>query len=476
MNREKNYIPLTVRKIHLIGICGTAMGALALSLKSMGYGVVGSDQAVYPPMNAFLESHDILIQKGYSANHIDPDVDLVVIGNTAKADNEEVLATIKRDLPYCSLPQAVTHFMGKNKKLLVITGTHGKTTTSSLLAWILESAGYDPSFLIGGIVKNFNCNFKVGAGDYLVLEGDEYDTAFFDKGPKFMHYPPHSAILTSVEFDHADIYKDISAVQAAFRGFVGKMSPESMLFANDTGEYLEEVIQSCPAPVLRYGRKLTSDWHLGKVSIHNGRIMFEVYYAKTLFGAFTTTMPGIHNLMNILACIGVLHRVGVTADQILQGLETFQGIQRRQEIRGVCNQITVMDDFAHHPTAVAETICAVKPFYPKGHVIAVFEPRTNSSRRNFFQNDYPNSFSDADIICIPKPPMQENIDPAERFSSEQLVKDLQEKGKTAYYFESVDDIISFLKKEARPNDVILIMSNGGFENIHERLLTALQNL
>jgi len=474
MDLTKNKIPSNVSHIHLIGVCGSAMGALACSLKSMGYHVTGSDQAVYPPMSTFLKKQGIKIQIGYLPEHIKASADLVVIGNTAKKTNPEVMTTIEQGLFFCSLPQAVNHFMGNGKKLLVVTGTHGKTTASSILAWILESAGYSPSFLIGGILKNFDCNFQVGSGDYLVLEGDEYDTSFFDKGPKFMHYLPHSAILTSVEFDHADIYKDVAAVQKAFRGFVSQIPSEGMLFAADTGAYLEEVLSDSFSLPVRYGQKDTATWRFENIKIQQGQTTFDVFYNDSLFGSFTTSMMGVHNLANTIACIGVLHRIGLSASQIAKGLLTFKGIKRRQEIRGVQNKITVLDDFAHHPTAVTETIRAVKPFFPNGRLIAVFEPRTNSSRRNFFQKDYPYSFIKADLICIPKPPLQENIDPKERFCSKTLVNDLQKLGKEAYFFQDASDIIDFISDKAKPEDVILIMSNGGFDNIHERLLTRLK--
>ncbi|MDX9788352.1 MAG: UDP-N-acetylmuramate:L-alanyl-gamma-D-glutamyl-meso-diaminopimelate ligase [Desulfobacterales bacterium] len=473
MDLKKNCIPQTVNKIHLTAVCGTGMGALACMLRDMGYSVSGSDQKVYPPMSTFLIQKGIGIQEGFCAENIAHAPDLVIIGNAVRKDNPEVAAVYEMGLPFCSMPQALNHFAAYGKKTLLITGTHGKTTTSALLAWVLFHAGLDPSFMIGGILKNFNSNYRLGNGEYIVIEGDEYDTAFFDKGPKLMHYRPSVAALTSIEFDHADIFTDLNHVNRIFKGFVDALPADSTLVAFDRDANIDQLVSNGTTHVVRYGRQATSSWRLGEVSISPPWIHFEVFKHGKPFGHFQSGLPGEHNLFNTLAVIAMANAIGIGAQDIAKALTRFESIKRRQEIRGVKRGITVMDDFAHHPTAVKETIRAVKPFYPNGRLIAVFEPRTNTSMRNVFQGVYPAAFDGADMICIRKPPLLEKIPADQRFSSEKLVQDLKNRGKTAWFFPDTAPIIDFLASEAKPDDLILIMSNGGFDNIHERLLNLL---
>lgn len=468
-----NRIPKIVASVHLIAVCGTAMGALASMLRDLGMRVTGSDQNVYPPMSTFLADRGIVASSGFAAEHLSPGPDLVVVGNTVRQDNPEVQQMIRMGLPFCSMPQAVNQFVAAGKKALVVTGTHGKTTTSSLLAWVLYAAGLDPSFLIGGILNNFDCNYRLGQGSHLVLEGDEYDTAFFDKGPKFLHYPPAAAILTSVEFDHADIYRDLDHVIGAFDRFVGAMAPESLLAAFDADANIDALVRSRPGRILRYGEDAASSWQLGEVRIDPPQTVFDVYFDRRHFHRFQTPMVGRHNLHNALAVIAVCADLGLTPEQIAQGMETFAGVRRRQEVRGMKNGVTVMDDFAHHPTAVRETVRSVRPFYPAGRVIAVFEPRTNSSMRRVFQDVYPTVFDGADLVCIREPSLLNKIPEGERFSSRKLVSDLKKRGLDAHFFEDTEAIIDFVADRAVPGDLVLIMSNGGFDNIHERLLNAL---
>jgi UDP-N-acetylmuramate: L-alanyl-gamma-D-glutamyl-meso-diaminopimelate ligase len=473
MDLKKNGIPEKVKKIHLTAVCGTAMGALACMLKDMGYSVSGSDHKVYPPMSTFLARKGIQILDGFGPENISHGPDLVIIGNTIKKDNREVAAVNEKGIPFCSMPQALNHFAAKGKKTLLIAGTHGKTTTSSLLAWVLYHAGLDPSFMIGGILKNFDSNYRLGEGPYFVIEGDEYDTAFFDKGPKFMHYAPDIAALTSVEFDHADIFTDLEHVRQIFQGFIDALPRESTLIAFDADTNIDLLVPNKSDRVLRYGRKPNSLWRLGEVSIHPPVIDFEVLKKGGHFGQFKTRLPGEHNLFNILAIIGIADSLGISRPVIADALERFEGVKRRQEVRGIRRGITVMDDFAHHPTAVRETLRALKPFYPDGRVIAVFEPRTNSSMRDVFQEVYPEAFDAADLICIRQPPLLEKIPVGHRFSSQKLADDLKRRGKTAHFFSNTDDIIDFLSRQAAAGDLVLIMSNGGFDNIHERLLEQL---
>jgi len=351
-----------------------------------------------------------------------------------------------------------------------VSGTHGKTTTCSILAWMLYEAGYDPSFMIGGILKNFDSNYRLGKGAYFVVEGDEYDTAFFDKGPKFLHFHPQMAVLTSVEFDHADIFNDLDHVKEIFENFVSALPESSTLIAFDGEQNVTEVTGNHHCRIEHYGQKATSPWRLGSVSVEPPWTVFEVYKNDEIFGRFKTKLFGEHNLLNALADIAIADGLNIPVDVIAKALQTFEGIKRRQEIRGRKREITVMDDFAHHPTAVRETVRAVKSVISGGRLIAVFEPRTNTSMRSIFQNEYPGVFEPADIICIRKPPLLEKIPSGQRFSSKQLVEDLKNRGKDAHYFPDTDTILDFLIFTARPGDIVLIMSNGGFDNIHERLL------
>jgi UDP-N-acetylmuramate: L-alanyl-gamma-D-glutamyl-meso-diaminopimelate ligase len=473
MDLSKNRIPDPVKSIHMIAICGTGMGALASMLKDMGFEITGSDQKVYPPMSEFLSSRDIKITEGFSEHNIAYGPDLVIVGNAVSKDNPEVVGMDQMGLEFCSMPQAVNRFIASGKKPLVITGTHGKTTTSSILAWILYEAGMDPTFMIGGILKNFESNYRLGTGEHMVIEGDEYDTAFFDKGAKFLHYDPSIAILTGVEFDHADIFKDIQHVKQAFDAFITGISPQNTLVAFDDDKNVSDLVQGKSCKMVKYGRHAESVWQLGSVSIQQPWTFFDVLKYGTVFGNFKTRLVGEHNMLNALSAIAVADTLAIPVEAIARSFESFEGVKRRQEIRGEKSGITVMDDFAHHPTAVRETLRAVKPFYPNGRLIAVFEPRTNSSMRNIFQNIYPLSFDGADIICIRQPSLLDKIPPKERFSSQQLVNDLKKLGKSAHFFPDTDEIIDFLITETKSGDLILVMSNGGFDNIHERLLSVL---
>ena len=468
-----NKVAEKVQSVHLMGICGTGMGALAGMLKEKGLQVTGSDTQVYPPMSTFLASLDIKIFQGYSPDNINHHPDLVIVGNVIRRDNEELRGLAEKNIPFVSFPQALKYFFLREKTSLVVAGTHGKTTTASILAAILEHAGLDPGFMIGGIVKGFGRNYKLGQGPYFVIEGDEYDTAFFDKGPKFLHYQPHIAILTSVEFDHADIYRDLAEVKDAFRRLVGIIPSSGALVAHTEDGIVREVIKDASCPVIGYGEDKGLTWTLADCLTEEGRTRFSVKKEGGFYAHFTSPLIGRHNALNTLAVIAVLDRIGLSPEAIQAGLSSFQGVCRRQEVRGIKNDVTVIDDFAHHPTAVRETLLALRAAYPGRRLIAVFEPRTNSSRRKVFQDDYALSFDAADFIIVREPPGLENIPEQDRFSSGSLVEDLKTRGRTAYYFPDTDGILGFLKEHARGGDVIAIMSNGGFDNIHEKLLAIL---
>ncbi len=511
---RKNRIPDHVRKIHMIAACGTGMGALACMLQEMGFDVTGSDQNVYPPMSDFLRDKGIRLFKGFNTSNLDYKPDVVIIGNVISRGNVEAERVIERGLPYCSMPQALNHFAACCKKRIVVTGTHGKTTTSSLIAHILHHAGLDPSFMIGGILKGFGSNYRIGTGDYIVLEGDEYDTAFFDKGPKFMHYPPDIAVITGVEFDHADIFRDLEHIKEIFSQFVKKIPSSSLVMAFGEDKNLPDILPAAKCEIQYYGNAsddrpcgnyisddrpcgnyisddrpcsnyMSDDGSCGNYASDEGtwscsHLKTEgintLFTLKTPEGehlSISTPMMGRHNAMNIMAAFGTARRAGVSDDVIVDALKVFKGIRRRQDIRGVKNGITVMDDFAHHPSEVKETIRAVKPFFQNGRLIAVFEPRTNSSMRDIFQNDYPSSFDHADMVCIRKPSMLVKIIEDQRLSTEKLIADIAGRGVEAYYFENTETIIDFLGKSAHPGDILLIMSNGGFDNIHQKLLESL---
>jgi UDP-N-acetylmuramate: L-alanyl-gamma-D-glutamyl-meso-diaminopimelate ligase len=468
-----NQVPARVRSIHLIAACGTAMGALACLLKQMGYAVTGSDANVYPPMSTYLKDNGIFLKEGFSPENVSHGPDLVVVGNAVKKDNPEAVRALEMGLCYCSMPQAVNHFLVGERKAILVAGTHGKTTTSAMIAWLLQYAGLDPAFIIGGFVKNFGGNFRLGGGAFVVLEADEYDTAFFDKRPKFMHYDPAVAVLTGVEFDHADIFKDISHVEQAFDAFVSGMDPDALLVASDHDSRIDRLLEGKAVSSERYGGLEGSAWRLESARSEQPWTRFAPSYKGAALGAFKASFYGAHNLQNALAALAVGHHLGVPAEVMAQAMETFSGVKRRQEVRGVKAGVTVIDDFAHHPTAVSETVRAVRAFYPGGRLIAVFEPRTNTSMRSVFQNVYPKAFDQADVICIRKPPLLSKIPPQERFSSGQLVEDLVARGKNALYFEETSPIVDFIASTAESGDIVLVMSNGGFDGIHERLLAVL---
>jgi len=468
-----NLIPDNINHIHLMGICGTGVGALAGMLKEAGYKVTGSDQHVYPPMSDFLNDCGIAVHEGYSPANLQPLPDLVIVGNAVTRENPEVKKMKQMGIPFCSMPQALNRFFAKDKNPLLVSGTHGKTTTAAILAWMLHKGGLDPSFMIGGILQNFDSNYRLGNGDPIIIEGDEYDTAFFDKGPKLMHFDPAISVLTSVEFDHADIFRDLDHVQAIFSRFLKQLQPSSLLLAFDADENIRRIISNACCRIEFYGSDVDSKWRLGDIQIDAPWSGFEVLRFGQSYGRFKTRLVGRHNLYNALAVIAIADDLGLSPADIGGALATFEGIKRRQQIRGRKNQITVMDDFAHHPTAVRETVTAVKSFHAPRRLIAVFEPRTNSSMRDIFQDVYPLAFDFADLICIRQPPLLEKIPAAERFSSQKLVADLKQRGQDAHFFADTDAIVEFLGRHAVPGDLILVMSNGGFDDIHQKLLDRL---
>jgi UDP-N-acetylmuramate: L-alanyl-gamma-D-glutamyl-meso-diaminopimelate ligase len=457
-----------------MGICGTGMGSLAGMLKEKGYRITGSDQAVYPPMSTFLEDLGIPVRLGYRAENLSPPPDLVIVGNVIPRSNPEAQELIRRDVPCLSMPQALAHFFLNGKIPLVITGTHGKTTTSALLASLLDQAGLSPGFMVGGLLQGYERNYQVGSGPHFVIEGDEYDTAFFDKGPKFLHYRPHYAVLTGIEFDHADIYPDLKAIQEAFARFIALLPEEGLLTVYGQDPRIREIIGRAACPVETYGLEGDWDWQARNVRTQLSGSTFDVFQRGIFFRTFDSPLVGEHNALNTLALIPMLSRLGLSPEVMVRGVAGFQGVHRRQEVRGVRAGVTVIDDFAHHPTAVRLTLQALRAQYRGRRLIAVFEPRTNTSRRSVFQSEYPRSFAGADRIIIREAPDPAKIPEGERFSSRRLVEDLRNLDRQADYFPDTDSILEFLKGELRSGDVVLIMSNGGFDNLHQRLLDNLE--
>ncbi len=470
-----NRVPNKINHIHIMGICGTGMAALAGMLQQTGFLITGSDMNVYPPMSDFLENRNISPCSGYNKANLTPQPDLVIVGNVIRANNPEALALSELKIPYISFPQALAHFYISDLTSLVVAGTHGKTTTCSLLASTLYHAGYDPSFMIGGIVQEFSSNYRLGGGPYFISEGDEYDTAFFDKESKFLHYQPKIGIITSVEFDHADIFPDLETIKQSFIKFVSLFPEDGLLICHLDDQNVRDVVADAPCRVEGYGFDPTNEWVIDTVEADGDLTRFTVLHNNERWAELSVKMPGRHNCLNSLAVTALLNHLGTKPIDINRGLSHFGGIKRRQEVRGVINGVTVIDDFAHHPTAVKETLAALKAAYPESRLVTVFEPRTNSSRRSLFQQHYVCSFDSADVILIREPIPLENIRKTDLFSSQKLADDLKNRGLDATSFPSTDRILAHLAGLATKNDVIAILSNGGFDNIHERLLQNLES-
>jgi len=449
------------------------MGSLAGLLADAGLEVRGSDESVYPPMSTMLRDKGIRLLEGFRPEHLDDRPDLVIVGNIATRTNPEAVAAVERGLEYCSMPQAIGRLLLEGRHPIVIAGTHGKTTTSALMAWVLTAGGRDPSFLVGGVLRNFGRSYGLGRGTDFVIEGDEYETAYFDKGPKFLHYRPRTAILTSVEFDHAEMYPDLPSVKAAFRRFVTLLPPDGLLVWCDDDMNVREVVTAGRCPRQPYGVGRGDGWR-GKVRATDPEGMeIEVQRDGRPFGIFRTPMTGHHNLRNILGVVAAAHHRGLEASAIGEGLKTFAGVKRRQEVRGNAAGILVVDDFAHHPTAVRETLAGMRDRYRGRRLWAIFEPRTNTTRRSVFQDDYARSFDDADRIVIAAVDHPERAPEGQRFSVDRLVKELLGRGKDAILIPAVPEIVTHVAQRAEPGDVLLVMSNGAFGGIHDQLLQAL---
>ncbi len=446
------------------------MAALAGLLKGAGYRVSGSDANVYPPMSTLLANADIPVLPGYRKENITGDIDLVIVGNAVSKTNEEVRAVLEAGLDYTSFPEAISRFFLDGRKSLVVIGTHGKTTTTSLLSWVLQASGRKPGFMVGGWLKNFDNNHQVSDGDYFVTEGDEYGSAFFDKGPKFLHYRPDASILTGIEFDHADIFDDLEQIKDAFRKYVSLIRPDGVILVKHADANIQDVLREAVCKVETYGYLDGADWQIKDYRFEAGHSCFSLSSHGEKKVDFQLAMIGRHNVENAAAAAALCLRLGLTADEINSAFKTFQGIKRRQEVVGVKNGVTVLDDFAHHPTAIRLTLEAVKEAYPGQRLWAVFEPRSATSRRKVFEQDFPDSFLAADRVIIAGLFAPEKISKEERLDPEQIVTRLRQKGTDAHFIEEVDDIVAFMAKNVESGDVVLVMSSGGFGGIHQKIL------
>lgn len=464
-----------MKKLHFIGICGTGMATLAAILKGRGFDVRGSDQQVYPPMSTFLAAEGIRILEGFDASHVTADIDLVVIGNAASRGNPEVEVVLDRKMRYCSMPEAVREFCLWGARSIVMTGTHGKTTTAALTGWLLTRAGLDPSVLVGGVVGSLGgreSSYRLGGGRDFVIEGDEYDSAFFDKTAKFLKYLPDIGVVGNIEFDHADIYPDLDAIRVAFRRFVNLVPRNGLLVLGADSPDAAALREAAHAPVETFGLA-EADWRAYDIEATSEGTRFRAQYQGDSLGAFDLPLVGAHNVKNALAAMAVANRVGIDADMLRFGLREFPGVRRRLELVGTAKGVTVYDDFAHHPTAVRETLAAVRHAHPAARIWAVFEPRSASSCRRVFQDSFATSFDSADEIVIAGV-YRASLPQHERLSPDDLVSALQVRGKRARYVPAVDDIVSVVSSECRDGDLVVAMSNGGFDAIHRKLLDALQ--
>jgi UDP-N-acetylmuramate: L-alanyl-gamma-D-glutamyl-meso-diaminopimelate ligase len=466
---------MKARSIHLIGICGTAMASLAGMLKARGLEVRGSDSAAYPPMSTFLESLGIAVMQPFSEQNLIPPPDLVVVGNAISRGNPELEYLLDQRLPFVSMPEVIHQEFIRGHNSLVVAGTHGKTTTTSMAAWIFEYAGRNPSFLVGGIAENFGSSFAVTGGKEFIIEGDEYDTAFFDKGPKFLHYFPDSVILTSVEFDHADIYRDLEAVKFAFRRLVNLVPRRGRIIAWDGSQNVSDCVERAFCAVERYGFQRDSFWRIEDVRYESASTRWTVLRDGQRFADFEFALAGEYNVLNATAAAALAHGYGIPAETIAGALRGFLSVKRRLEVRAEVGGITVIDDFAHHPTAIGATLGALRKRYVGRRLWVILEPRSNTLRRNVFQRELVDSLALADQVVIASVFFKSTdaLKPEERLDVERVVGDLTARGIAARQLPDVAAIVDHIARHAAAGDVLAILSNGGFDGIYEKLPAAL---
>jgi UDP-N-acetylmuramate: L-alanyl-gamma-D-glutamyl-meso-diaminopimelate ligase len=462
-------------KVHFIGVCGTAMATAAAMVKHKGFEVTGSDENVYPPMSDFLAAEGIETMRGYRAEHLDNGVELVVVGNAISRGNAELESLLDRKIRYCSLPELIREHFLWGARSIVIAGTHGKTTTTALTGWLLTAGDLDPSVLIGGIARNFGENgssYRMGSGRDFVIEGDEYDSAFFDKTAKFLKYLPDIAVINNVEFDHADIYADFDDVLLAFRRLVTLVPGRGLLLVGADSPGSKALVPKAVSRVQTFGLSSDADWQAHDLAAASAGTSFQVRRSGAPFGGFTIPLVGTHNVRNALAAIAIAAELGIGEQRIAQSLQSFAGVRRRLELVGLAGGVSVYDDFAHHPTAVAETLAGVRASHPGARIWAVFEPRSASSCRRIFQEDFARAFSAADEVLV-APVYRSTLPEAERLSPGLLVESLRARGQSASAPASLDDLVAAIVAGHRPGDLVVMMSNGSFGGVHQRLLRAL---
>jgi UDP-N-acetylmuramate: L-alanyl-gamma-D-glutamyl-meso-diaminopimelate ligase len=455
-------------RFHFTGICGTAMGAVAAAMKQRGFSVTGSDANVYPPMSDFLRGQGITLTEGYHEENIPPGTDVVIIGNAISRGNPEAEAALDRKLLYYSLPEVMKEFFLRGKRNFVVSGTHGKTTTSSMLAWIFIHAGRDPGYMIGGLPKNLSCGAYFPDSEFNVLEGDEYDTAFFDKRSKFLHYLPECVIVNNVEFDHADIYNSLDEIKLSFRRLLNIVPRNGCACINGDDPNCLNIASAAPCPVVKVGFGASCDLHIENLDYARDRSSF------TLAGVpYSVRMTGEFNVRNAAMAAAAASFAGLDAAEIRAGLESFEGVARRQELRGEASGIKVIDDFAHHPTAIRLAVQSLRQSHPDSRLWVLFEPRSNTTRRAVFQTELAEALALADFAIVAAMTDLHKIPENDRLNPDQLSADIARLGGRAWYLPDVDCIVAQVKSGARPGDLVAVLSNGGFGGIHEKLLTAL---
>ena len=463
LNKHKN------EHFHFIGICGTAMGSVAAALQNRGYTITGSDQNVYPPMSDFLIKNNINVSVGHDENNIPDKVDLVVIGNAMSRGNVEVESVLNRKIPYTSLPELIKRYFLQGKRNIVITGTHGKTTTSSIIAHLLNDNGLNPNLMIGGIPLDIGEGGRFTESEFFVIEGDEYDTAFFDKRSKFVHYMPEIVVVNNIEFDHADIFNNIEEIKLSFKRMLNIVPENGIVFVNGDDNNAVEVTENCRAPVIKVGANDDCDFKIENLNLESFNSSFSIKD-----NSYQLPMDGEFNVRNAAMAIAVSDFLNIDQKNIIESVSKFSGIARRQELRGEEKNVKVIDDFGHHPTAIAATIGALKQRYPDSKIWAIFEPRSNTSRRNLLQSELEDSLSQADGVFISEVPNPEKVPDGELLDVESVIENLSSRGKEAFLGLSSDDIVNKLIPLTSSGDTIVVLSNGGFGGIHEKLLEALK--
>ena len=463
LNKHKN------EHFHFIGICGTAMGSVAAALQNRGYTITGSDQNVYPPMSDFLIKNNINVSVGHDENNIPDKVDLVVIGNAMSRGNVEVESVLNRKIPYTSLPELIKRYFLQGKRNIVITGTHGKTTTSSIIAHLLNDNGLNPNLMIGGIPLDIGEGGRFTESEFFVIEGDEYDTAFFDKRSKFVHYMPEIVVVNNIEFDHADIFNNIEEIKLSFKRMLNIVPENGIVFVNGDDNDAVEVTENCRAPVIKVGANDNCDFKIENLNLESFNSSFSIKE-----NSYQLPMDGEFNVRNAAMAIAVSDFLNIDQKNIIESVSKFSGIARRQELRGEEKNVKVIDDFGHHPTAIAATIGALKQRYPDSKIWAIFEPRSNTSRRNLLQSELEDSLSQADGVIISEVPNPEKVPDGELLDVESVIENLSSRGKEAFIGLSSDDIVNKLIPLTSSGDTIVVLSNGGFGGIHDKLLEALK--